>query len=166
MTQTITNVLATCVLRWIYEQASAVLRMLKAFIEAMIAYIDLQLMWLRAQLAQWDMLARTEEALWQQFEAILNALKEEMNGMPKGPGADVCPEFYNYFLNPAKDLFEASLTTLNAYRHSYKGMLSYMDEIDQLIAYWTATKIMLEAILIVVDDALAAALMREAKKVP
>ena len=163
---TATNILATCTLRWIYVQASAVLKLLKAFILAFIAYIDLQIAFLRAQAAQWDLLSKAEQVAWDQFEEILNIIKDEMQALPQGPLPEICPEFYRELVEPTKNLYEATIVGLTYFRESNKDMLSYMDELDQAIAYWEATKALMAATLIVIDDALYAALMREAEDVP
>jgi hypothetical protein len=45
-------------------------------------------------------------------------------------------------------------------------MVSYMDDIDRLIAYWNQTKLNLVYALDVIDDALYRAYMAEADAVP
>ncbi len=158
--------LARCVARWIYEQASKVLEMLKAFILALIAAIDAQILVLRAWLAQWDILAQAEEFVWSQVEKIIEAIRDQLLAVPEGPLAEFCPEFYEYFLEPGRAIFENAVATLTISRERYKGMISYMDEIDQLISYWEQIKIQLVASLDIIDDAIYQSLIRESDQVP
>lgn len=158
--------LAKCVARWIYEQASSVLKMLKAMLLTVIAYIDLQIAYLRAQLAQWDYLANKEQAAWEQFEKIIEAIRKELESAPEGPLAEFCPEFYQYFLDPARSLFEASVETLTIHRQQLHNIISYMDEVDLLIKYWEDVKTQLVACVDIIDDSIYIAAMREADRVP
>jgi len=158
--------LAKCVARWIYEQASKILETLKALLLSIIAAIDAQIAALRAWLAQWDVLAKAEEFLWEQFQKVIEAIREQLMSAPEGPLAEFCPEFYEYFLDPARSLFESAVSSLAITRESFHNMVSYMDEVDQLISYWEDTKIQLVASVQILDDAIYQALMREAEQVP
>jgi hypothetical protein len=140
--------------------------MLKAMLLTVIAYIDLQIAYLRAQLAQWDYLANKEQAAWEQFEKIIEAIRKELESAPEGPLAEFCPEFYQYFLDPARSLFEASVETLTIHRQQLHNIISYMDEVDLLIKYWEDTKVQLVACVDIIDDSIYINLMREADKVP
>jgi len=158
--------LARCVARWIYEQASKVLEMLKAYLLSIITAIDIQIAALRAWLAQWDILAQAEQWLWEQFEQVINAIREQLMSAPEGPLAEFCPEFYSYFMEPARGIFENAISSLTIYRSSYSDMVSYMDEVDQLISYWEQTKVQLVASVDIIDDAIYIALQNEAESVP
>ena len=158
--------LAKCVAKWIYEQASVILEKLKAFLLAIIAAIDVQIAFLRAQLLQWDILAMAEEFLWSQVEKVIEAIREQLMSVPGGPLAEFCPEFYSYFLDPARNIFENAIASLSIVRERFHGMVSYMDELDSLIAYWEQTKIQLVASVQIIDDAIYLALIRESESVP
>lgn len=157
---------AKCIARWLYEQASAILQQLKAFILALIDLIDQQILLLRAILASMDILAQLEQAAWDRVEDALDAIRDALFQSVGGPGMDECPEFYQEIMEPAISMFENSVTALTVFRERHKNMLSYMDEVDEAILYWEGTKLQLVAILNVLDDALYAALMREAERVP
>lgn len=154
--------LAFCVLRWIYEQISAILKLLKQFLLSILAFIDAQIAKLRAMLAQWDLLSKAEEALWSIVQKVIDEIRNAMLSVPNGPLAEFCPEFYSYFLDPAKGLFEAAVAALNVYRNRYKNMLSFLTYLDQLIAYWEQIKADLTYAIDVLDDAIHAALLKEA----
>lgn len=158
--------LAKCVARWIYEQASSVLEMLKAYLLSIITAIDVQIASLRAWLLQWDILAQAEQWLWEQFEQVIDAIREQLMSAPEGPLAEFCPEFYSYFMEPARNIFENSVSSLTIFRSNFADMVSYMDEIDQLISYWEDTKVQLVASVDIIDDAIYIALQNEAESVP
>ena len=101
--------LATCILRWLYEQASAILKALRAFIELLIALIDAQILALRAAIAAIDPARLFQEYIWSVVELIIEEIRNVLNSGIPGPGADFCPEFYQYFSNPAIALLEAAL---------------------------------------------------------
>lgn len=157
---------AKCIARWLYEQASAILQQLKAFILALIDLIDQQILILRAILASMDILAQLEQAAWNRIEDAFNAIRDALFQSVDGPAGNECPEFYQDIMEPAISMFENSVTALTVFRERHKNMLSYMDEVDEAISYWEAVKVQLVAILNVLDDALYAALMREAERVP
>lgn len=163
---TVARPLASCAARWLYEQASAILELLKAYVNTALAWIDTQIIALRAFLAQYDIVAQGEEWLWEQFQAIIDNLRNSLSSAPPGPAADLCPEFFEYFMNPGKYMLDDSMAALNIFRERYKNKLSYMDEIDKLIQYWEQAKADLTHALEIIDDALYAALMREAAEVP
>lgn len=157
---------AKCIARWLYEQASAILQQLKAFILALIDLIDQQILILKAILASMDILSQLEEAAWNQVEAAINAIRDALFNAVPGPPLDECPEFYMNIMEPAIVAFENSVTALTVFRERYKNMLSYMDEVEEALLYWEDTKLQLTAILNVLDDALYNALMNEAERVP
>lgn len=163
---TVAKPLATCILRWLYEQAAAILQLLKTFLLGLIAFIDAQIAILRAWLAQWDLLAKATELIWNQIQKVLDAIREAMTSVPQGPLAELCPEFYAYFLNPALYIFDNTTAALQRFKERFKNMVSYMDEIDRLIAYWNQTKLNLVYALDIIDDALYRAYMAEADAVP
>ena len=154
--------LATCVLRWIYEQVSALLQLLKQFLLGLLAYIDAQIAKLRAFLAQWDLLAQAEEFLYNTLTELVEQLKSALLGIPQGPLAEFCPEFYAYFLDPAIGLLDANTAVLDAIRNKYKRKLSFLYYLDQLIAYWEQIKADLVYAIDVLDDAIHQALLVEA----
>lgn len=158
--------LAKCILRWLYQQAAAVLKALKDFLLGIIAFIDAQIAWLRALLAQCDILSRAEKFLWDQLQKLYEELKNKLMSFPGGPLADLCPEFYAYFLNPAGFLLDDAMAALSIFRERYHNVISFMDEVDRLIMYWDQTKANLVGAIDIIDAALLEAMMKEAEQVP
>jgi len=158
--------LASCVLRWIYEQIAEVLQKLKDGLLSLISLIDAQIAILRAWLAQWDLLAKGEEFLWNQAQKVIDEIREALTTMPDGPLAEFCPEFYEYFMEPGLAIFEAAVAGLTLFRNRFHDMISYMDDIDRLIAYWEQIKVDLLAAIEVIDDAIFIQTMAAAEKVP
>jgi len=154
--------LATCILRWIYEQLSAVLQMLKQALLALLAYIDTQIARLEAWLAQWDLLAKAEEIMWNLIMTAVDAIRDALTSFPEGPWAAFCPEFYSYFVDPAIGLLDANTAALTAVRNKYKSYVSAVYYFEQLIAYWNQIKADLVHAIDVLDDAIHAALLVEA----
>lgn len=163
---TIAKPLATCILRWVYQQAAKILEMLKNFLLGIIAFIDAQIAILRAWLAQWDLLAKATEFVWNQIQKVLDQIREAMTSIPGGPAAEICPEFYSYFLGPALYLFDTAVASLTRFKDRFLSMVSFMDRLDVLIAYWTQTKANLVAAIDILDDALYKAYMDAAAAVP
>jgi hypothetical protein len=157
-----TAVIAKCILRWLYEQASAILKALRAFIEMLIALIDAQILALRAAIAAIDPARILQEYVWSVVEQIIDELRNLLNSGIPGPGADLCPEFYQYFSNPAIALLESALAAFLPYKDQFMNLISLTDKFDRLLVYWVATKAQLLAILDVLDDALYNALIVEA----
>lgn len=158
--------LAVCIIRWIYEQIKEILEKLKAFLLGIIEYIDLQIQSLRAWLAQWDYLAKIEQFVWDQVQKVIEEIREKLTTIPGGPLAEFCPEFYSYFMDPALDIFEAAVASLTLFRERFHNMISYMDEIDQLISYWEQIKTDLIAAVEILDDAIYIQMMKAAESVP
>lgn len=158
--------LAKCILRWIYEQIHQILEMLKQFLLMLIEYIDALIAVLRAWLAQWDLLAKAEEFIWNQIQRVIDEIRNALMTQPTGPLAEFCPEFYAYFLDPARALFENAVASLTMFRNRYRNMISYMDEVDQLISYWEQIKIDLVASVEIIDDAILIALSDLGDEVP
>ena len=154
--------LAKCVIRWMYEQASAILKLLRAFIEQIIAMIDAQVLALRAAIASVDPAMLLQELIWDRVEAIIEEIKNALLSNLPGPPMNLCPEFYEYFTDPAVALLEASLAAFKPYQDRYLKMVSFKDKLDRLLVYWEDTKALLLALLDVLDDALYQALMVEA----
>jgi hypothetical protein len=146
--------LAECILRYLYSITESILQALKNFINGLIALIDAQIARLRALLAQYDLLSKAEEILWNQVKTIIDALKSLLGTVPAGPGQDQCPEFYEYFIAPAVAYLEGITEGLSIYRQRYQGIISYMDEIDELIAYWENIKTFMGYGIDVIDDAI------------
>ena len=154
--------LATCILRWIYEQAAALLQMLKQALLALLAYIDALIAKLRALLAQWDLLAKAEEIMWNLLQSVVEAIRDALTSFPEGPWAAFCPEFYSYFVDPAIGLLDANTAALTAIRNKYKNYVSAVYYFEQQIAYWEQIKADLVHAIDVLDDAIHAALLVEA----
>ena len=154
--------IAKCILRWLYEQASAVLKALRAFIEKIIAFIDAQILALRAAIAAIDPARLIEEFIWKRVEQLIEQIRNALlSGIP-GPLDDVCPEFYRYIVDPAIALLESSLAAFTPYKDRWLKFISLTDKLDRLLVYWESTKALLLAILDVLDDALYNALLVEA----
>lgn len=158
--------IAKCIVRWIYEQASWVLEQLKNFLLYIISIIDAYIAILRAWLIQWDILAQLEQAAWELIESFLNEILSQLRAFPEGPAGDICPEFAAWFTDPIVGLIESFLRSLTFAHEDLNSTLSYIDEIDQLIAYWENTKLDLLVAIDVIDAALYEALMNEAENVP
>jgi len=158
--------LATCILRWIYEQVAAVLEALKVFLLTLIAQIDTIIAFLRAWLAQWDFLARAEQFVYDLVQQAIDDIREQLTSIPGGPLQELCPEFYAYFLDPALAMFDRTVASLNIFRERYKNMLSFMDEVDRLILYWEQIKVDLLYAIDIIDDGIYQALARAASEVP
>lgn len=158
--------LAKCILRWIYEQISEVLQKLKDALMALITYIDSQIDALRAWLAQWDYLAKAEKFVWEQVQKVIDEIRNRLTTMPDGPLAEFCPEFYEYFMEPALAIFEAAVASLTLFREKFHNTISYMDEVDRLIAYWEQIKIDLLAAVEIIDDAILIKSQELAEEVP
>ena len=154
--------LATCILRWIYEQASALLQMLKQALLALLTYIDMLIAKLRAILTQWDILANLEEAAWRLVEAAADALRDALTSFPEGPWAAFCPEFYTYLVDPAIGLLDANMAALSAVRNKYKSYVSAVYYFERQIAFWEQVKADHVHTIDVIDDAIHAALLVEA----
>ena len=151
--------LATCILSWIYEQAAALLKMLKQALMALLTWIDLQIAKLRAILTQWDILANLEAAAWALVEAAVAALKDALTSFPEGPWAAFCPEFYTYLVDPAIGLLDANMAALSAVRGKYKSYVSAVYYFERQIAYWEQIKADYIHLIDVIDDAIHHALL-------
>lgn len=162
----VTRGLATCVLRWIYSQIAAVLEALKAILLALIVLIDAHILWLKAWLAQFDILALIEEAAWVVIQALIDEMRNMLTAIPDGPLKELCPEFYQLFTDPALQLFDTAVSGLTIWRERYKNVVSFMDEIEALLLYWEAIKFDLIATVEILDDAIYLALMAQAEKAP
>ena len=158
--------LAKCVLRWIYSQIAAILEALKAVLLAIIALIDAYIIWLRAWLAQFDILSKIEEAAWAIAQALIDQVRNMLTSIPEGPLKELCPEFYQLFSDPALQMFDTAVAGLTIWRERYKNVVSFMDEIDRLIGYWESIKFDLEGTVQILDDAILLALMDAAEEVP
>lgn len=158
--------LAKCILDWIYQQAKEILEMLKAFILGLIAQIDAIVTFLRAWLAQWDLLAKAEEAAWKLIQKIIDEIRNALLTVPDGPLAEFCPQFFTSLMAPAVEMFEMLVVMLTIFREKFHDSLSYMDEIDRLIGYWESIKIDLMAMIELIDDALLIAKSQAGEAVP
>jgi len=146
--------IAMCVLRWLYAQVQPLLEALKAIILAMIGFVDAQILWLKALLAQYDIVKMMEEASWAIVEAILNSIRDTLLNLPTGPLKDLCPEFYQLITDPALMLFDAAVGGLTIWREKYKNVVSFMDEIEALFQHWDAIKAELVTLVESIDDAI------------
>lgn len=157
-----TNVLAFCVLKYLYEQASERLELLKQLLLSLIMYIDSQIVKLKAILAAYDYLAKGEQIGYDWVVEQTQKIKEALLSFPGGPLAEFCPEFYAYFVDPAIGLLDATLSVYSNVRDRYKGLISYMNDVEILLQYWERTKTDLVHLIDVIDDAIRYALLREA----
>ncbi|MDC1299964.1 hypothetical protein N8Z24_00495 [bacterium] len=157
------DAIATCVLTWLYEQASTVLKALRSLLEQGLILIDTEIQRIRALIAQNDAANLLEAYTWGIYEAAIEKIKNGlMSGFQElGPGADICPQFYNYITDPFLALMESSLDTFSIYKDRYFSTISISDEFDRLLVYWTSTKAQITAVLDVLDDALYNALIIE-----
>ena len=159
--------IAVCIARYLYSLAEPYLRWLKNYLLGLLAYVDAQIAWLRAQAAQYDYLANKEQAAWEAVEGVFNELRDEMDKfLENGPLADECPEFYEYFMGPARNIFENSTAMLTIHREHYHNAISYMDELDLLIAYWVNIRTQLVAAIEIIDDAIYMYAVTAAEQVP
>lgn len=157
---------AQCILDWIYQQVHEILEMLKAFLLGLIAQIDALIAILRAWLAQWDLLAKLEEAAWNIVQKVIDEIRDALMTVPEGPLTDACPEWWNTLIQPAIAIFENAVATLYILREKFHNDLSYMDEIDALIAYWGGIKTDMVAMVEILDDAILIALNEAGSNVP
>jgi len=151
-------VIVKCIVRWIYDQVAELLKQLKDKLQQAIFFIDRQIDTLRLILAQADILAKAEEFLWNGFQGIIQQVKDALfSGIP-GPEESQCPEFYEFIMAPFNLLLNNYTDIFSIYRERWKTMLSFMDEVDYFISYWTSTKEYLLALIDVIDDAIYMAL--------
>lgn len=160
---------ATCIFRFMYEQSSAVLKALRAFIESGIVIVDAKILAIRVEIEANEPALILEKYVWDKQEAYINKIKSNiLAGMPgpgggiPGPSPDDCPEFYQYIAQPSIGMLESSLAAFTPYKDRYMKLLSHSSRLDQLLTYWEAIKAQLLAILDVLDDALYNALILEA----
>ena len=163
---TVAKPIAKCFLRWIYEQSAEVLRALKNFLLGIISQIDIQIAALRAWLAQHDFLAKKEQLLWDTLKQVEEEIKNSLTSFMNGPDARLCPEFYEYILDPAQYLFQNATTSLSAVRERYHDIISYMGIVDGLILYWEQIKTDLLNVIDIIDDALFVATQEASEIVP
>lgn len=167
MTLSAGGTVALCILNWLYAQVAPLLEALKAILLAIIQYIDAQILWLKAQLAQLDILKNIEEAAWAIVQAMINLIRDTLTALPfTGPLRELCPEFYQMITDPALEIFDISVSGLSIYRERYKNVLSFMDEVEVLYQYWLGIKNELVALVESVDDAIYWAKMEAASAVP
>ena len=153
-------VIVKCIVRWIYDQVADLLKKLKAILEGSIAFIDRQIDTLRMILSQADILAQTEEFLWNIFQEVIQQIKDTLFGNIPGPEESECPEFYEFIMAPFNLLLNNYTDVFSIYRERWKSLLSFMDEVDYFISYWTSTKEYLLAMIEVLDDGIYMALER------
>lgn len=146
--------LARCILRWIYEQIHELLEKFKKWLLKQIEAMDALIAAAKAWLAQWDVLAQAEQFIWDQIQEVIEEIRNSLMSVPEGPLAEFCEDFYRYFMDPALALFEAAVASLTIFRNRYKNMISYMDEIEQLISYYEQVKVDLIATVEILDDAI------------
>jgi len=158
--------IALCILRWLYAQVAPLLEALKAILLAIIEYIDLQIQWLVAWLAQFDILKALEEAAWAIVQTIIDQVRDALTNIPDGPLKELCPEFYQMITDPALLLFDTATSALTVWRERYKNVVSFTDELEVLLQYWEGIKNELVALVESVDDAHYWAMMEAASAVP
>jgi len=153
---------AKCVTQWLYEQASAILKKLRSFIEKIITLIDTLILKLKAEIAAMDVAVNFTEFLWGIYEGFIEKIKNALLSSIEGPDFDFCPEFYAYITDPAIALLEASLAGLLPYKERYVQAISFSAYLNVVLSYWEGTKAQLSATLDVIDDAIYNALILEA----
>lgn len=152
---------ARCISRFFYDQNSASLKALRAFIEQIIVFVDAQIVAARAAVAAVEPARILEEFVWSKVELAIETQKSNMLSNLPGPAADICPEFYTYITDPAVALLEGSLAAFLPYKQRYQRFAYATDQFDDLVSYWESAKAQLLAILDVLDDALYNALILE-----
>ena len=158
--------IAKCILEWLYAQVAPLLEALKAILLAIIQFIDAQIMWLKALLAQLDILKALEEAAWAIVQAIIDTIRNALTSLPGGPLKELCPEFYQMITDPALLIFDSAVSALTVYRERYKNVLSFLDEVEFRLQYWEGIKNELVALVESIDDAIYWAKMEAASAVP
>ena len=128
--------IAKCSLEYLYNAASFLLKKLRSFIEKIIVIIDAQILALRALLAEHDYVKKISEYVWNKVENKINEIKNMLlSGLP-GPADNLCPEFYQYLIDPAIGLMDASLAAFTPYKDKWLRDVSIVDKLDRAIAYW------------------------------
>ena len=155
--------IAQCILNFFYGAASALLLMLKAFLESMLIFIEAKITELKAILAMADILALAAETAWAFFEAILEQLKNSLLGgiQGLGPASDLCPEFFAYFTDPVVALIE-SFSVFGIYKDALVDALSFSANFNRLFIYWDTLKAVFVELIAVLDDAILLAKEKEA----
>lgn len=154
--------IAACIARFLYEQASAPLKALKSFIEQQIAYVDAQILILRAEIAAVEPAKFIAEYGWNTVERVIEEQKSNLLSKIAGPDPSLCPEFFTYITAPAVALLESSLAAFLPYKAKYQKFAYASAQLDELLLYWESTKAQLVAIQDVIDDAIYNALILEA----
>jgi hypothetical protein len=157
------NSVALCIIRYLYELASALLKALKNFLLMILGYIDALILQLRALIATYDILAQLEQALWALVESVINEIRDALLGVIEGPGS-TCPEFYETVLGPAQNIFEGLVAGLGVFKTRYFNVLSSKDVVEELLTYWEETKATILLLIEVLDDALYQATVAEAQE--
>ena len=157
--------IATCIARFLYEQHSTPLKILKAFIEQQLVFIDAQILILRVKIAEVEPAKLLQNIVWGTVEQAIERQKSTMLAGIPGPQPDICPEFYTYITAPAVALLESSLAAFLPYKAKYQKFAYASYHFNELITYWEYTKAQLLAIMDVIDDALYNAIILESVNV-
>jgi len=150
------QILATCVMNWLYAATSAVLKALRALLEGLLIAVDAQILKGQLLVAQYEPSRYAEEYTWGIYEALINKLKTGMMAgfRELGPGADLCPQFYQYITDPQLALLEATLDSFSIYKDRYSSTVYYLNELNINVEHWELVKLQISATLDVLDDAL------------
>lgn len=156
------SVIATCILRWVYEQASALLAIIKGILIAILSLINALIAQIRAFLAMLDPISLIDQFM-DIIDALIQAMIDQFLAMFKqyGPGLDLCPEFYHYIVDPIKGYMSSFTAAFDPIREEFMASYSIVSLFDSYLTYWTDTQTFLTNLLAVVEDALYQALINE-----
>lgn len=156
-------ILARCVLDFFYNIASTILKILQTLIAALIALVDAKILQLRAIITQLDIINNLLDFAWAIIEGVLNQLKDLLLGgvQELGPPMSVCPEFYNYFVDPVLAIIE-SFSVFTDIKERLQVSFRVLTYFNKLLVYWESLKVYLTAASVVIEDALYRRLSEEA----
>jgi hypothetical protein len=146
--------LVKCILDWLYALLEPVLQVVKAVLLAMIAWLDMQILILRAFLLQFDVVAIAEEVAWSIISAMVEYVQSLLLSPFGGPPPEICAEFYQMFSDPLRNILDTMFAGVSILRERYKSVISFKDELDSLLEYWVGVKNELTALVEAVDDAI------------
>jgi hypothetical protein len=160
---------AKCVISALYELGADKLDELRALVESGIAYADAQILVLKSQVAEADIMSYV---IGKQWDLIQLAIDEFNSKLGQGIGAmfgdkyDLCPELYHYLVDPFIGMNKSFQAAFFPYKDKYAKYLSFSYWLNELLEYWELIKSQLIAILDVLDDALYYASEQAGNRVP